>query len=223
MLTLLIATGCRPEAWAISERLLTRQTYVGPVRVVIVDDGETPQPVMLKREIWTVEVVRPEPFWQAGQNTQARNLAAGLAVIGPDESVVVWEDDDHYSAGYLSDVARWLESADLVGESHARYFNVATGLGREMRNATHASLCSTAMKGPALAEFRATVKRCQKFIDMDLWRVFRGRKVLHSTRHVVGIKGLPGRGGIGGGHRKDFGSAMSLRDLIGEDAALYGR
>lgn len=223
MLTLLIATGCRPEAWAISERLLARQTYGGPVRLVIVDDGEVPQPVTLKREGWTIAVIRPTPFWRPGQNTQARNLAAGLAVIGDDERVAVWEDDDHYCPGYLADVSRWFASADLVGESHARYYNVSTGMGRAMNNTTHASLCSTAMKGPALAEFRKCVLRRQKFIDLDLWKMFTGRKELHNTAHVVGIKGLPGRNGIGGGHRKDFGVPMSLGDMIGEDAAIYGR
>ena len=58
-------------------------------------------------------------------------------------------------------------------------------------------------------------------IDLTLWRSLPGR--LYSTRHVVGIKGMPGRGGIGCGHHDDFGGNVSLRDWIGEDAALYGR
>ena len=222
MLTLLIATGCRPEAWRISEALLERQTYAGPARLVVVDDGPVAQPITLQRAGWTVEVVRPMPRWEAGQNTQARNLAAGLEVIDRDELVVCWEDDDYYAPGYLSDVANWLESADLVGECRARYYNVATGHGRQLGNRQHASLCSTAVKGDGLALLRQAVKRSPKFIDLELWRMF-ARKQLHETRHVVGIKGMPGRGGIGVGHHKDFGKAMSLRDWIGEDAALYGR
>src|SRR5690606_8566975 len=78
LFTLLSATGARPEAWAICERLMARQDYAGPVRWVIVDDGPEPQPVTFQRDGWVLEVVRPEPYWQPGQNTQARNLAAGL-------------------------------------------------------------------------------------------------------------------------------------------------
>lgn len=220
MLTLLIATGCRPQAWAISEKLLARQTYAGSVRLVIVDDGPVAQPVTLQRAGWTIDVVRPTPHWEPGQNTQARNLAAGLEVIPADASVVVWEDDDYYAPGYLADVAKWLVRHELVGESHARYFNVATGRGKAMNNMRHASLCSTAMRDGALRSFRKAVTQADKFIDMTLWRSFPGR--LYRTTHVVGIKGLPGRDGIGCGHADHFGSPMKLADWIGEDAALYG-
>lgn len=220
MLTLLIATGCRPEAWAISEKLLARQTYEGPARLVVVDDGPEPQPVTLQRAGWSVEVVRPTPHWEPSQNTQARNLTAGLEWIDANERVVVWEDDDYYAPGYLADVARWLEQDKLVGECRARYFNVATGRGKQMQNVRHASLCSTAMRGGALKAFRAAVTRADKFIDMTLWRSFPGR--LYRTRHVVGIKGLPGRDGIGCGHKDNFGVPMRLADWIGEDAAFYG-
>lgn len=219
MLTLLTATGARPKAWAICEQLMARQDYAGPVRWVVVDDGPQTQMVTFGRDGWTLEIVRPEPFWQPGQNTQARNLAAGLAVIG-DERVVVIEDDDYYAPGYLSAVAGWLESAELVGESHARYFNVATGRGHAMRNDGHASLCATACCGPGLVAFRQAVGRRQIFIDLDLWRA-QCTKALHDSRMTVGIKGLPGRGGIGAGHRRDFGRPMRLADWIGEDAALY--
>lgn len=221
MLTLLIATGCRPDAWRISEQLLARQTYSGKARLVIVDDGPTAQPIALQRAGWAIDVVRPQPHWQAGQNTQARNLAAGLEAIADDEAVAIWEDDDYYASGYLADVAKWLESDELVGESHARYYNVSTGRGRLMENARHASLCSTAFRDDGLVAFRRAVAKADKFIDMTLWRSYPGR--LYRTRHVVGIKGMPGRGGIGGGHADGFGGPMNLRDWIGEDASLYGR
>ena len=223
MLTLLTATGARPEAWAICERLMARQDYAGPVRWVIVDDGQEPQPVTFAREGWTLEVIRPEPFWQPGDNTQARNLLAGLEVIGPDERVHTLEDDDYYPPNWLSTVAGWLELGDMVGESHARYFNVATGRGHQHRNREHASLCATACKGPALQALRCAVAKKDKFIDMALWHSFRGSKWLRRANLTVGIKGLPGRGGIGGGHRGDFGVPMNLRDWLGEAAAIYGR
>lgn len=222
MLTLLIATGCRPEAWAICEKLLARQTYAGPVRLLIVDDGEIPQPITLQRDGWSIHVLRPFPLWRPGQNTQARNLAVGLAACSEGDRVVCIEDDDYIAPGYLADVAKWLDNYDLVGESHARYFNVSTGRGMLMRNAQHASLCSTAVKGEGLQALRRAVASRHTYIDLELWKARVRKRALFQTRHVVGIKGLPGRGGIGGGHKPQFGVPMNLRDLIGEDAALYG-
>lgn len=222
MLTLLTTTGCRPQPWAICERLMARQDYAGPVRWVIVDDGAEPQPITFRRDGWFLEVISPTPHWRPGQNTQARNLIIGLAAIAPRERVVVLEDDDYYGPGYLTAVDEWLNHADLVGESHARYFNVATGVGKAMNNDRHASLCSTAMKGPAIDQLRKSAAGRRKFIDLDLWQRFGGAKQLHHTEHVVGIKGLPGRDGIGSGHRMVTGPQVNLRDWIGEDANLYG-
>lgn len=227
MLTLLTATGARPQAWAICERLMAAQDYAGPVRWVIVDDGEDAQPVTFQRAGWELEVVRPVPFWRPGRNTQARNLAAGLARIGADERVVVIEDDDHYAPGWLSAVNRWLESHDLVGEGMARYYNVPHRKARQLNNRGHASLCSTAVKGEAIAAFRRVVETRADFIDMVLWRSFRGSKAVHvGTHYVTGTKGLPGRGGIGMGHKANFTGTPDpdgqiLRDWIGDDAGLY--
>jgi hypothetical protein len=204
---------------------MARQDYPGTVRWVIVDDGAQAQPVTFARDGWELEIVRPVPFWRAGDNTQARNLLAGLERIGADERVVVIEDDDWYARDWLSHVAAQLHRAELVGECRARYYNVALRRGRQLSNTGHASLCSTAVRGSALAELRAACRMRPKFIDLELWRRARSRFLFDGHR-VVGIKGLPGRGGIGMGHRDDFqGTADAgghlLRDWIGDDAGLY--
>jgi hypothetical protein len=225
MLTLLTATGARPQAWTLCERLMQRQTYAGAVRWVIVDDGEAAQPITFAREGWSLDVVRPQPFWRAGENTQARNLAAGLARIGDDARVLVIEDDDWYAPDWLAHALAELDRAELVGEGRARYYNVATRIGRQLSNATHASLCSTALRGRALSWLRAIVGTHPKFIDLELWKRH-GRGIVFDGHRVVGIKGLPGRGGIGMGHRGEFrGTADAcgalLRCWVGEDAELY--
>jgi len=199
------------------------QTYEGPVRWVIVDDGEQPQETFFKREGWTLEFVRPAPFWQPGQNTQARNLLAGLEVISNDERVVVIEDDDAYAPSWLESADEMLTHADLVGEAYARYYNVKLRVGRQLHNTRHASLCSTAMRGEALRLFRIVCAKNLKFIDLELWRQHNTR-LLSATHHVVGIKGLPGRSGIGMGHMSDFNGVMDpkgilLREWVGDAAA----
>lgn len=225
MLTLLTATGARPAAWALCERWMARQDYAGPVRWIIVDDGPEPQPVAFQRNGWQLVLVRPSPHWAPGQNTQARNLLKGLAAVGPDERLVIIEDDDWYAPDWLTTVAAELEHAELVGEHRARYYNVEQRRGRQLANTGHASLCSTAMRGSALRDFADACRSQPKFIDLELWRRPRDRRLFGGHR-VVGIKGLPGRGGIGMGHDPDFkgeadASGDLLRRWIGEDAEVY--
>lgn len=214
MLTLLTVTGERPQAFALCERWMAAQTYTGQVRWVIVDDGRTAQEINFEpqRGIWHVEVYRPDPPWQPGQNTQARNLLAGLSVIKNSERLVIIEDDDYYAPGWLETVDKQLDKAQLVGETNARYYNVGKRIGKEMQNKTHSSLCSTAMRDQAIETFRSVCRPKIQFIDILLWQA-------HSDCHlfpghqVVGIKGLPGRQGIGMGHDKKF---TGVRDNDGK-------
>lgn len=225
MLHLLTATGARPQAWAICERLMAAQDYAGPVTWIIVDDGPEPQPVTFKRDGWKLVVIRPAPLWRPGQNTQARNLLKGLEAVPADGHLVIIEDDDFYARDWLTTVAARLEKAELVGECQARYYNVALRKGRQLSNNGHASLCSTAMRGRALATFRAVCRPGVTFIDINLWKRHPSRHLFTGNR-VVGIKGLPGRGGIGMGHRNDFRGTEDpdltlLRQWIGNDVEIY--
>lgn len=227
MLTLLTATGCRPQAWAICERLMLAQTYQGPVRWIIVDDGREAQPVTFHREGWSLEIVRREPFWRPGENTQAQNLLAGLTRVRRDgDRLVIVEDDDYYSPDWLERIAQELDKADLVGENLARYYNVRTRQAKQLSNRQHASLCSTAMKGAAIERLREVCTPGVKFIDLSLWSGFTGRKSLFGGNRVTGIKGLPGRDGIGMGHRREFRGlddydGALLRQWVGQDAQFY--
>lgn len=226
MLHLMTATGARPQAWAICERLMAAQDYAGPVAWIIVDDGPEPQPVTFKRDGWKLLVIRPTPLWKPGQNTQARNLRKGMEAVPADARLVVIEDDDYYAPDWLTTVSAQLERAELVGECLARYYNIALRRGQQLRNDSHASLCSTAMRGRALDTFRAELRDDVKFIDINLWRQHPSRHLFTGGR-VVGMKGLPGRGGIGMGHRSDFRGVEDahfslLRQWIGAGASLYG-
>lgn len=228
MLTLLTATGGRPKAWSICQKLMAAQTYTGEVRWVVVDDGEEQQEIDLspRKGTWSVEVYRPEPFWAPGQNTQARNLLTGLAVIKNSENLVIIEDDDFYASDWLETVEEKLQKADLVGETCARYYNVHTKTGREMLNKGHASLCATAMRGQAIDTFRSVCRPSIQFIDHILWQAHSGGHLFEGHR-VVGIKGLPGRQGIGMGHDKKFSGTRDnggklLVEWVGQEAAsLY--
>jgi hypothetical protein len=202
------------------------QDFDGPVRWVIVDDGEEPQPITFERPNWEIKVIRPAAKWQPGMNTQAQNMLLGLDAVDSFARLAVIEDDDTYQPGYLGAVNKWLDTEDLVGERRARYYNVHTRRYRQLNNLQHASLCSTAMKGDAIKQFRAECKAAPLFIDIDLWRKFPGSKALYDSKLVVGMKGLPGRSGIGMGHKLDFRGQIDrdgsiLRQWAGGVAELY--
>ena len=222
MLTLLTPTGARQEAFDLCQKWMFNQNYTESVKWIIVDDCPIPTEVTLVNPAWQVKIIRPEPLWEEGKNTQARNLLEGLAQVSSNERVVIIEDDDYYDSEYLANVDRWLDHHDLVGESHSRYFNISTGVYKYCNNTKHASLCSTAVKGAAIRELIAVCKKQPKFIDIHLWAHYRLSKRLYNTTLCCGIKGLPGRAGIGGGHRMqgdiDF---TKLQEWVGEDALKY--
>ena len=222
-LTLLTTTGARPEAFALCERWMAAQTFRGPVRWVIVDDGAEPQIVSLSRDGWFVEVHRRRPYWSPGENTQGANLRHALEQIDASERVVIIEDDDWYAPGWLEVVDAQLRLFELVGEISAHYYHVVSRRYRDMGNVKHASLCSTAMRGAALALFRAIVSRQETFYDILLYQKFTAHR-LFDGRSVIGMKGLPGRAGIGSGHDRGFvgdvdASGEILRMWVGDKAA----
>lgn len=224
MLTLLTMTGERPEAFALCQKWMARQDYAGAVRWIVVDDGGGESRIEAQ-ERWVVDVIRPDPPWSFGKNTQSRNVLAGLEAAGPEARLVIIEDDDWYAPSWLSVCAAALERAELVGESHARYYNVAQRKALQLTNHSHASLCSSALRGGALNTLKQACQGSPDFIDIALWREATN-KLLFRGHGVVGIKGLPGRPGIGVGHSRRFPGEYDpeskiLRSWIGADVAAY--
>lgn len=204
---------------------MMKQDYNGPVRWVIVDDGKEKQLINFSRDNWTLEIVWPEHVWSPGMNTQAANMLAGLERISDNERLVIIEDDDHYASDWLSHVAKQLDKAELVGETHARYYNVHRKVGKCLTNTQHSSLCSTAMRDAGIKRFREVCVPGVKFIDLNLWRS-NAHKYLFSGHRVTGIKGLPGREGIGMGHKDKFNGVSDntgtmLYSWVGADAGAY--
>lgn len=225
MLVLLTPTGGRPEALALLAGYINAQTYDGPARWIIVDDCEPKSPLPTVRAGIDIGEVRPAWRWLPGMNTQAASMSEGLAWVEPGDTVVVLEDDDAYLPDHLANVLAALERVEMAGEQVARYYNVATGRWKVLPGHYHASLASTAVRGRALAMLREVCAAGSRRIDMDLWQAFNGPKVLLGSENVVGIKGLPGRGGIGVGHRDAFGapdrSGQVLAQWLGPRAEAY--
>jgi hypothetical protein len=203
---------------------------------IIVDDGQLARQAAANVFTWErssqTEVVQllPLPSWEPGQNTLVRNLLAALPVIAFDK-ILFFEDDDWYSPRYIETMLGQLQHADIVGEAPARYYHVPSRRYWKLSNSVHASLCQTGIRSDLLPIFENVLhERKQEFIDVRLWQECRqASQVLTPTELSVGIKGLPGRPGIGIGHRPDRSpknwkadpKLTVFRDWLGTDADLY--
>lgn len=223
MIYFLTPTGARHEGMALLAEYVNAQTYTGPAHWLLVDDCDPATRTPQVRAGIEVEIIRPDWRWQRGMNTQSQSLAAGLARIPEGATVIVLEDDDLYLPPHIENMLAALETADLVGEQTSLYYNVVTQRCRPMPGKYHASLAATACKGDATELLRQVCERGSRRIDMDVWREYEGAKRLLSTTNVVGIKGLPGRAGIGVGHRNGFGTpdpgGQQLIDWVGPELA----
>lgn len=229
--TLITPTGARPEAFELCISLVKRQTFK-EWHWIVVDDGpiqlnESPSWIALA-SCGRCTYLRPTPIW-ASSNTQKRNLQAALAACHT-EWICFIEDDDWYHPEYLErSLKKANEGYSLVGEANANYYHLPSSSFRMMGNRIHASLAQTIMNRslvPCLIEILA---KNEHSFDILLWQAaWRISKpfLFPTSTHAVGIKGMPGRPGLGIGHRpgnrwgKDT-SCSVLRDLIGADVEFY--
>jgi hypothetical protein len=225
----LTPTGSRPEGLALLGEYLNAQTYQGPLTWIIVDDCIPASRIPKVRAGIDVITVYPRWRWKPGTNTQAACMDAGLKDVPEDAVLFILEDDDVYLPQYMETMLEAMETLYLAGEVDARYYNVATRRRRVIHGKIHSSMASTVCKGGALALLRALCRSgLTRMLDVTLWKQFSGDKRLMDTYNVVGIKGLPGRPGIGVGHRRAFGTVDTddtLRRWVGDYAdnyALFG-
>jgi len=207
-IVLTTATGDRPEAFALCEKWMRRQTFWPKVkRWLVVDDGKNgPTKTTLGQEY-----VRREPQPDDPRTTETMNylaIAALMNEIGTNEIMFFIEDDDYYRPDYLERMAQGIEGVDLVGEIPSRYYNVALRSYMLCDNDKHAGLCQTAIRGVVVPTWIKVLQNVRNldnpFSDINLWKAWTGPKrfVESPLRPLcVGIKGMPGRKGIGCGHR----------------------
>jgi len=221
----LTPTGNRPQGLALLGEYLNAQTYRGELTWVVVDDCYPFTHVPKMRPGIRTEVIYPEWLWAPGMNTQSISMAAGLEHVPTDAALLVLEDDDVYLPNHVSNLLQALETSELAGEKVSRYYNVATGTHRVLPGTRHASMASSGVRGRGLNVLKTICRSHKTRLDFTLWQSFVGVKRLLNTANVVGIKGLPGRPGIGVGHRRNFGrpdDGSVLREWIGDLAHNYG-
>ena len=117
-ITLITATGDRPEALALCERYMLRQTFKGRIQWLVVDDGQVP---CIPSE--GQEYLRREPSAEDRQPTLALNILTVLPFVESDKILFI-EDDDWYAPDYIEYMVCALNNAVIAGEGNAIYYNV---------------------------------------------------------------------------------------------------
>lgn len=232
MIGLITPTGGRKRQIQMLSVFMSNQDYKGKVLWVVVDDV---CPISCNfineknfKPEWQIVKVFPSPIWKEGQNTQARNLLAGIAEVEKHnlEAIFIIEDDDYYPPNYLSEMLKHLEGFDLAGETGSIYYNIKQKGWWVCKNVKHASLFQIVMKPNVLPILRTICRKCVKLIDIKLCQEVTNKNLFKAKPIAVGIKGLPGRAGIGIGHsdRKQFNpdfGGKKLKELIGKDSGYY--
>lgn len=223
LVTLITPTGSRPAAFALCEKYIARQTYNGDIQWIVVDDSpRVPTQCTMGQEYY----VGPKE-WKPGINTQRYNFDLAISKVKGDYVFII-EDDDSYKPDYIETYLDFLKHAMLVGECDSIYYSLRVKGYQEMKNFNHSSTCQTAFHKKYLPAFERAIHSGDKYPDLALWGIAKAnnhkRILFNGLKLCVGMKGLPGRDGIGYGHTntsefiKDS-NWVKLIELVGKDDA----
>ena len=200
-ITIITPTGDRPLAFALCRQWMMSQTRK-PDQWIVVDDGKIPL-----TPTHGMQYVRREPRPDDPKHTLDLNLTAALPLIRGNK-IIIMEDDDYYAPGYIAEMASRLDQHEVVGIMQAKYYHLPTGRYRIHQNASHCSLSETAFRNSFLPELKELLKGDgDTAVDLHIWQKIGGRGYRFNDNDrplYLGIKGLPGRVGIGIGHNPDM-------------------
>lgn len=227
-ITAITPTGDRPLAFRLLREWMQNQTR-RPDQWLVVDDGQIP---MTPADGF--EYVRREPGGSETGNTLNLNISAALPHVTGDKILII-EDDEYYAPGYVEEMARRLDGHEVVGIGDSRYYHLPTGGHMTNGNARHASLAQTGFRRSFLPAFESCLAPdgTPRWLDDRLWSLANAKGINreifvdNDVPLYVGIKGLPGRGGIGIGHKQavyrshDDADRAMLRRWIPRDFQVY--
>jgi glycosyltransferase involved in cell wall biosynthesis len=224
MITAITPTGDRPLAFALCQNWMRNQTRQ-PEQWLVIDDGKIPTSPLI-----SMEYVRREPRRDDPRHTLILNLKAALSLIKGDIIMII-EDDEYYAPEYIAEMERRLSGHEVAGIMRSKYYHLYYGGFFRHGNVNRASLAQTAFKKSFLPEFEKLLYG-DSFLDMRLWaRTKPDQRYLFTDDNnplYLGIKGLPGRGGIGSGHKITYGNyaldtsdRRMLRMWVPRDYVIY--
>lgn len=225
--SLITPTGARHQAFALCEQWIRNQESIAPHKLkewIVVDDYPKDPTKCTMNQVY----IRGPKQWEPGINTQRYNMDVALERVSGDVIFII-EDDEYYSPEYFKLMLHLLEASSVAGLSNSRYYHLGYQGFKVMKNFQHASLCHTAVKAPAFKILYEAVHSGEYYFDLNLWEKAQeqglGCALLSNTNLSIGIKGMPGRAGLGAGHEavgyKSDRDLSTLRSWIGKDIEYY--
>ena len=230
-LTIITPTGDRPEAFALCERWMARQTYKGRIQWLVLDNGHEPVNCTMGQ---THHVMEPD------HETGKRSLASKIKLacdMAEATLVTIAEDDDWYAPAHLAKLVGRLNDAEVVGTTEQRYYNL---LHRRYWQGTNfgSCLCATGLRRSMLPTLKAAAQNAYDTngtlcVDRNFWSMVAGNRPtvrcstdLYAKGTFVGVKGMPGREGLGAGHHPNDKwysdpEGAKLREWLGAEAEPY--
>jgi glycosyl transferase family 2 len=226
--TIVTVTADQPIGLALVETYMRAQTVdITGARWVVVDDGlEAATLTMGQQHIRRTREANCRPA-----QSFCRNLLAALPQIRGEWAIFL-EHDDYYGPRHLETILGLMARKDarIAGDGLQRYYNVKERCWHPFNN-FGACFCQTALHVKHLPLLKRLVEGHLSAdyygVDAKLWRhVPRREWAVESVGTALGIKGLPGRAGLGLGHRptadwKRDPELETLRTWIGADAERY--
>lgn len=195
----LTATGDRLTAFTLCRRWMAEQTYKN-VRWVVVDDGTT-------RVDAAAEVLYRQPRPTDPKHTMATNILYALDTLKLNDDIVFFEDDDYYAPTYLETMAGMLKQRPFVGFDRVIYYRLNHRTYKQhLLGPGFSILGMIGIRAEFIPQLREACARCVAVnwygVDTVLNDLVpRNRKLTVRSHLHVGIKGLPGRGGMSDGWR----------------------
>lgn len=223
-------TSDRPVAVQLLKKYLARQSFAGHVLWVVVDDGR--EQADLSYDFPSNISIEHRRLGPAGSafTSFRKNMSKALSSL-PAPYTVIMEDDEWYGPRWVEAMVSMLDGgAKIAGETRAIYYNVRARLFRRWNNLRHASMCQTAFRSDMAPDLlRHMSKNPTVMLDKVFWKHgYAEGKLVKPFNQCVGIKGVPGKNGIGTGHRprvrnyKFDPDCKYLRGIIGDaDAVPY--
>lgn len=146
--------------------------------------------------------------WTENNNTQRVNMNLALSKVRGDFIFVI-EDDEYYAPQYLQTMMSAFTHSAIVGLSNAHYYKINMPGYSILRNFQHASLSQTAIRKDILQRLKDACNTGHFYFDIELWKRCRNEGVpmtlIGNTSLSIGIKGMPGRGGLTPPHKENKG------------------
>jgi hypothetical protein len=155
--------------------------------------------------------------------------------LNRDNKVAIIEDDDWYSNIYFKFLSEALDNYDVVGIDCTTYYHIPTKRYKRLVHPGRSSLNSTAFRFNVVEVFMNALVLAAKqnvcHVDILFWNMVKELKLKYKLFNVdglvLGLKGLPGKAGLGIGHRDgplfpgDDRSLEFLASVMGHDIISY--